>query len=269
MLDEKVLGWDVCEARSLIDYILNNKNHPFSQNFFLWSQKNGRGAFSVRNYFYKLISLLKSDEKFKDKLNLSQEDFEVLTCSPHFNVEEEIILIKNILCLSYEMSVRSACLKFSNGSKNLMLRNQNKFRKLLKTKKELVEKIMEDLKTQNINFKNPYEEKVVVISKTKSISKEDVNSLFLGLLKLVRDELKEEVRQDVNLEKKELINKIRLQQVKERSLQEENKKLKSVICDAQKEIEKINLCDDKKIEKLKNFIKSIKEQKIEFDEQKW
>ena len=58
----KILGWDLCDAKSLIEFILRNGSKPLSHNFLVWSKKNNRQVFSVRNYYYKLIKLLHNDE---------------------------------------------------------------------------------------------------------------------------------------------------------------------------------------------------------------
>ena len=80
------------------------------------------------------------------------------------------------------MSVRSACFKLSGGDMTLMTRLQNKY---------------QNLKTQNTLPNN------IVKFRQKFLTDSDINSLFLGLVKLIKknasESAEERVRNSANL----------------------------------------------------------------------
>ncbi|MBQ8762387.1 MAG: hypothetical protein IJZ26_03670, partial [Clostridia bacterium] len=57
----KILGWRPDVAKSLVQFVTNNKNLPLTTVFEKWAKENGRQTFSVRNYYYKLLKLAKDN----------------------------------------------------------------------------------------------------------------------------------------------------------------------------------------------------------------
>ena len=221
----KILGWEIEQTNSLIDFIAKNKSKTLSQTFSQWANKNSRQTFSVRNYYYKLKKAIKTNKNLLHHLDLMGGEKNVLFCSKHFSFEEEQKLLEYVFMNKKFMSVRSACLKYAGGDKNLMMRYQNKFRQLLKQKKELCEKVLNKIETKN-NI-------VVMPSKDKTLSQEDINSLFLGLVKLVRDKAKTDMMIESDKKRREM-----LKLMKKQSLQEKQKSLLQEVVDVQSYVEK-------------------------------
>jgi hypothetical protein len=264
---KKIFGWDIEQTKSLISFILQNKTRPLSQNFHIWAKKNNREAHSVRNYYYKLQKEVKTNDLFLKEMGVKEEETKSVFERKHFSPGDERFLLENVFLLGKEMSVRKACLKLSNGDRNLMLRYQNKFRKLLKNKQELVEEVIEKLRKNGSEIKSPYKETILKMPRKNVLSHEDIKSLFLGLVKIVREETKNELIQEGNKKEKELIKIIKQKNLEEResalkikTLEEENQKLKLEYEEINKDIN--NLFQDKNgsknMEKLKNFFEKLK-----------
>lgn len=261
MRDKKILGWDIETIKNLINFMLENKSRSLSQNFAMWGKRNGRQAFSVRNYYYRLIKLIKQDNHFANMLDLDETQVQKLLETRHFKVEEEKFLIEEIL--RNECSVRKTCKKLAGGDEGLMIRYQNKFRKIIKTQQSLVEEIMNKLKNEGINVKNPYEAKIIKMPQNSArLSNEDINSLFSGLVKLVQEETKKEIEDSKKQEKLELMKKFKLQKFNETKLQQENENLKNEMEMLKEELFDIDdeILDDKRMQKLKNYIQKLKSQ---------
>ena len=208
MIDNKILGWDLKETKSLIMFFLNNKNIPMTRRFFLWSKQNNRQPQSVRNYFYKLKKLSKSESVLK-KLNALIPNACDVFKSSHFSFEDEKNMLKHILNMANGETASKACYNLACGDKEKQTRFQNKFKSLLKNKREFVENVLKELKTQGIETRNPYEnDNIYFMKEQKLMSKEDIKSLFLGILRLVQDEAKNDVTKSFNAERKLLSKKL-------------------------------------------------------------
>ncbi len=132
----------------------------------------GRKQNSVRNYYYHEVDNLKGDAKRCKRLgiNLSVHD---KTHFKSFDKTAEEDLFEEIEKLMQEgLSVRSACLKLSKGDLTLMTRYQNKYQNMKRK-----------LKADNI-----------IQFRQRILTDSDINSLFLGLVKLIKRNALEEER---------------------------------------------------------------------------
>ena len=166
--------WEDAEVIDLFRTVENvkEKNESIKQAFVVHAQKYFRRPNSVRNYYYHEVDdLLKNKARLKKLgINISKHKKQEVK---FFSEQEGEKIIKEINKLVVKGdSVRQACLKLSGGNIALMLRYQNKYRNNLSKKQT---------ESQNkpiniLEYKN----------KQKVLSESDINSLFLGLVKLVK-----------------------------------------------------------------------------------
>ena len=146
------------------------------------AQKYGRKENSVRNYYYAEIDNFKADRGRAKRLQIDLEKHKKAGYC-HFDKEQESELLRQVGDLERQgFSVRSACEKISGGDLTLMTRLQNKYQNLKKKR----------LRRDNVIMFTP---------KQKILSESDINSLFMGLVKLIKKTAVEEIEQKVKLER--------------------------------------------------------------------
>lgn len=139
-------------------------------------------------------------------------------------------------------SVIEICDKLASGDKFKGLKLIAKFKTLLVNNKNDVLKVISDLSTQGINIENPYENEnkikmngldqannILTLDPAPSITETELNSLFLGLCKLVKKVAMEEVSGQVLKREHEAEIKLKRQienlQMLNEGLAMENKRL--------------------------------------------
>ena len=105
----------------------------------------GRKPNSIRNFYY---AQLRAQEEGGMGRALPFETF-----APG---EVENLLRSVLISRAQGMSVRACVRKLSGGDKTLMLRYQNKYRSTVRTRPELVRKVMDDLTREGIPHVSPY-----------------------------------------------------------------------------------------------------------------
>lgn len=171
----------------------NKKNICTLQSFKQYANNTGRNALSVRNFYYTYLKILKDNPSLQKKLGIDISQHYVQTFE-HFNKQQEEELKNEFIKLkSQGISTRNACMKLSNGDIKQMLRIQNKLRNM-NIKGKINKKQSTPLMTFQTKKENEsYNENTQVIkfpnqnqSKTK-LSDDDIKSLFMGLVKLVKE----------------------------------------------------------------------------------
>jgi len=109
------------------------------------AQELGRKPNSIRNFYY--AQLRAQDESCMGRAL----PFETFTPG-----EVETLLRSVLMSRAQGMSVRACVRKLSGGDKTLMLRYQNKYRSTVRTRPDLVHKVMEDLAQEGIPYVSPY-----------------------------------------------------------------------------------------------------------------
>jgi len=105
----------------------------------------GRKPNSIRNFYYAQL-------RAQDEGGMGRAlPFE--TFSPS---EVENLLRSVLISRAQGMSVRACVRKLSGGDKTLMLRYQNKYRSTVRTRPDLVRKVMENLAQEGIPYVSPY-----------------------------------------------------------------------------------------------------------------
>lgn len=289
--------WKDEEVISLFNMVaeFRNKNESLLVAFEKYAQQTQRKRNSVRNYYYTELKELKENTKRCEKLNIDISKHIVTSPKNFSDLEIENFVLKILELCSKGHSVRKACLILSNGDITEMVRLQNKYRNVLISNQELVENCINKLKNKGIIAKNPLknEEKQKdsvknnIISMPKSnkskLSDNEITSLFLGLVKLVKRCAKEEAEESLKNELTERATNLRKSFVKISGLEVENQKLNKEInykkIENQKLITEVkllksevaslinNATDEKtiseKYDNFSNYVKSLKKKKQE------
>lgn len=220
-------GWKQEEISNLIKTVENfkNKNKPLLDAFFEHANKHNRKIFSVRNFYYKNIEIIKNDENLQKKLKINLKLHEKNNFAK-FDERQTQKLIDYINSKKQEgKSVRKACQELAGNNATLMVRYQNKYRSMQKKDN-----------TKNINTSNiisfPVEKKL----QPQKLTDDEIKSLFLGLVNLVKKSTYQEAAESFLKEKqsndmifKKSIIEISQKDKKIEELMAENKKLTSKI----------------------------------------
>ena len=166
------------KLNEFITYV-NSKNNKLEA-FKSFAKDNGYKYSSLRNLYYK--SLKNYDVKIKKYDKFCEADTKILIEKINDNLAKGI-------------SVRKTCLDLANNNISLMVRLQNKYRNVVYKSYYKKRKI----NTEVLNFEAP----------KKKITEDDINSLFLGLIKLVKNRAIKEYKESYNLEIETLKMKIR------------------------------------------------------------
>lgn len=179
---KKYCRWDKQEIKKLFSHIeqCGVKGMTLTKAFESYSDISGRKPNSIRNYYYAELENLQRNEGQRKKLNIDLTLHK--KTNPNFFSENETTKIMQDIndLVKKGFSVRKACLDLAGGDITKMVRLQNKFRTV---KKETNKNVT---MPQNI---------ISMPQKTTQLSENEINSLFLGLVKLI----KSSVRQELNL----------------------------------------------------------------------
>lgn len=167
--------WGNIEVKELFEAVENckKKNVALRDAFVLHANKYNRRPNSVRNYYYHEVDNLAADSLRCKKLGINIS-FHTKSHFTSFEKSEEEELFEKIEALVQKgFSVRSACKKLSGGDLGKMTRIQNKY--------------------QNMKRKLAKPDNIIPFKQT-SLSDSDINSLFMGLLKLIKKTALEEAQ---------------------------------------------------------------------------
>ncbi len=171
--------WKDEEVKSLFGEVEKCKKEKKSlkQAFVSHAGKFHRKPNSVRNYYYHEVDNLLQDKERCRRLEIDLKNHEKSHFENFDKIQEEELFEKIENLVKKGHSVRSACREISGGDLSLMTRIQNKFQNM---KRKVVKK------DNIIPFQN----------KQKVLTENDINSLFLGLVKLIKKTALEEAKQN-------------------------------------------------------------------------
>lgn len=160
--------WQDAEVKSLFLEVEECKSagKAIRDAFASHAQKFGRKPNSVRNYYYHEIDRLEEDKARLKRLNINLKEHQKSQFAFFTEEEKNKIIDKIKEKIDEGYSVRKACLMLSGGDVKQMLRLQNKYRASESEKKSNV-----------LKFK---------AKTTNKITDADINSIFLGLVKLIK-----------------------------------------------------------------------------------
>ena len=273
MKEVKILGWGLAEIKKLMDMIENKGNASLLEVFDRHSKIFNRNSYSVRNFYYKLLKLYELDSEIAKIFD--ENGIKNSAISSHFNENDTEALMK-ILLRNDGLSVRGACSKLAKGDKKLMIRYQNKYRNTLKHNPQLVEQILAELRAENTKVRNFKNNISIMPIKEEKITEKEIQSLFWGLVRLVKRNAEEEIESTLKREaefantalQNSLID-LRRKEVLINELREQNKSLKMKLENMTQNLQQSqqnllgqmatisNLVGNSKIEELKAFIKGL------------
>ena len=135
-------GWNSDEEALLAKAVDRCKaaGEPLKTAFFEAARQTGRQPNSVRNHYYSGSKAAGAAPAFLP-----------------FSEEESLSLLKTVLLArSAGESVRACTLRLAEGDTRRMLRYQNKYRALLKSQPELVDRARRELKEKGRHIFDPY-----------------------------------------------------------------------------------------------------------------
>lgn len=237
MNENKISHWKEFEIKKLFTLVEDYKkqNLSLSKCFSTYANLTNRKPNSVRNYYYQELSFLENnpDQCKKLKIDITKH---LKVVGKSFTKEETNELIKNIINLTNKgYSVRKACLELANNDVNEMVRLQNKYRSVISKDSELLNTTLNSLKEKGIFKKQPSNITVLPVRKNK-LNDNDIQSLFLGLVNIVKKSAEENANTTLK-----------------NQLQEANNNLRKTLVElTKKEIEILNLRKEFKMLSTKN-----------------
>ncbi len=233
-------SWSNEEIKSLFSLVeeYRSKNKSLLDAFECHAKQYNRKPLSVRNYYYLKVDEFLHDEKLSKKLEINLALHQKNNFAK-FDERQTQKLLDYIKKRTNEgKSVRSACLEIvGNDAKNLV-RLQNKYRlemnkvKLLKTEKNQKKssncdnfskkstKISQNSSNNLISF--PVEQKLL----PQKLTDAEIQSLFLGLVKLVKKSTLLDVDEQIKQEQEKLSVIIRKSAVE---INEKNEKIEKLL----------------------------------------
>lgn len=190
-------SWSYEEIRKLFNFIGEGKRDgkKLLALFDEYAKNCGRKRNSVRNYYYAEIAHLKVDEKKRIALGINLTEHDVQTQEEFTHEQENRLILDIVKLFSLGYSVRKACMKLADGEISRMIRIQNKYRNVLAKSPIKIEQACEKLKQQGFVVVSPIKQKekdrersniVFMPDKKQKVSSKDIESLFLGLVSLVK-----------------------------------------------------------------------------------
>lgn len=146
---ESHTGWSGAEESLLFRQIEKGRaeNLPLKSIFEQVAAATGRKPNSVRNYYYARVK----EQDLKDKA------LHVGAFVPFDEAEIRTLLRTVLSAQANGISVRACTLSMGEGDNKAMLRFQNKYRSLLKTRPQLVKEVAAELEKEGVSF-DPYSE---------------------------------------------------------------------------------------------------------------
>lgn len=235
--------WKDEEVKKLFDFIENGRknNVPLIKLFSQYAHLTGRKPNSVRNYYYIELEALQEDESRTKKLGIDLSIHKKNDQKEFSDDETRELVMKILQMTSKGISVRKACLTLANGDITQMVRFQNKFRTVVVKQKELFDECLSKLQTKDTKYISKRPDNVIAFRNNKtSLTDSDINSLFLGLVKLVKKQATEQATKNQEIEITRANNMLRKTLVSLRQKEDEIKSLQKNFKLLSKENEKLS-----------------------------
>ena len=240
--------WKNEEIKKLFDCVEkgNKKNLSVLDSFRLFAKNSNRNALSVRNFYYAYVKELKANSDLCKELNIdiTKHDIQKFRHFDDFDEKKLTEKIENLLADG--MSIRGACLKLADGNATEMLRLQNKYRNIKKETKVFNFPIKNSEKLQKTGQKIDFS----IENQNVKLTDDDIKSLFLGLVNLVKETAKED-------------NKSQIEKMVIKT-EEENRKHLVELEQKQNEIERLKKYALELQEKNKSLSTALKNYRVDF-----
>ena len=216
--------WNKKQIKSLFDLVEKNnqQNLPIMKSFEMFAKKVNKNKLTIRNFYYSFAKMLKNNQNMQKKYQIDIKKHNIQKFE-HFDEYQETVLVNQIEALVNDgMSVREACQKLSDGDIKKMIRLQNKYQSI-KSNCKVLKFPEQKHKSQN-----------------SKLSDSEINSLFLGLVKLVKEQALGESQQKVQKYLEATSEQKRKQIISTQQSQTEIAMLKEKIKDLQEQNQKLN-----------------------------
>ena len=140
-------GWSEQETTLLWDAVreAESAGRPLKEVFEKVAGSTGRQPNSIRNYYYTVVKAQ------------GEGAWRTLTVVP-FKEQETRKLVKDILAaVAGGESVRACVQRMAGQDRSLMLRYQNKYRAVLKSRPAIIHEVVDELRAEGVKAVDPYE----------------------------------------------------------------------------------------------------------------
>lgn len=249
------------KIKQLINMSYNRKGQSLSHIFVKLATDWGMKKNSVRNLYYMVMKKLQTDNDYAKNMGLDSINLSKVEIKQFTKKEIDWLIYEVEHRVKSGMSIRKACIELAGGDVTLMLRYQNKYRSI-KCKKD-----NEKNSNNNINKNNGKVYKFTSLNssipnnvipfrkKETSLSESELQSLFMGLVRIVRSS----AVADVNNALKDQYNR---QAIEIRNLLKNLSRLKDELMESQRENARIKkelqLLKTDKVEKYANFMTNLR-----------
>ena len=270
--------WKDEEVAKLFAFIESGKKRGISLTglFDEYAKMTNRMPNSVRNYYYNELNCLQNDISRQQKLNINLINHKKIDPKEFSQQETKELVIGVLKLTSKGMSVRKACQTLAGDDIAVMVRLQNKYRSTVAKNKELVNSCIKELNIGSVRLKPAPNNIIKMPDRRNVLTESDINSLFLGLVKLVKKQATEEAGRLFEKEKIKanaaLRRTLTILSEKENELKLLRKQFKLINQEKEKLCEELKLlrgqtaslkAQQSKLNQLKQFAKRYQNKKIE------
>lgn len=229
-------NWNKEEIKALFDLVENFKtqNKTRIDAFTLHAQKYNRKPLSVRNFYYKQVDQFLQDKALKQQMDINLQKHQKNNYAKFSPNQVDKLLNHIKLQKKQGKSVRGACLEMSHGDIKTLTRLQNKYSAVRRKSNQKLEQ------ANIINF--PQQQK----TPQQKLTDAEIQSLFLGLVNLIKKSAQVTAEQNQTAEKQKLslviTNTTALMQQKNQKIEmllKENKKLSANVVSLKQKLEQL------------------------------
>jgi len=155
---EKSKNWTIEQTKELFELCdaARKQGKSLSAAFNTVSERTGRSVNSVRNYYYSQSKTFELVPEIASRLGIKTAKVKREAFVP-FAADEIDRLIETVLVGKAEgRSVRATINAMAKGNAKTALRLQNKYRSVLRSHRDTVERIMRELDARGVAYRNPY-----------------------------------------------------------------------------------------------------------------
>lgn len=200
---------------SLFSYITKNKHQKLTDIFLHFANRWKLSRDSVRNIYYQNFDKVYQDKKFCEQNDIAVDCLKKSAFSG-FEKGEELTLVSDIQKLAKSgYSVRKACQILANGDTKKMVRYLNKYRSVVRANPSLFEGKNTTSNAEQITQiatktrQTPKSNIIKMPVKSDLISEQDIQSLFMGLVRLVKNNTIKEMEFTLSDRYKEQLSELR------------------------------------------------------------
>lgn len=151
-------NWTVEQTRELFEVVNTARRNgkSLSAAFRDMANSTGRSVNSVRNYYYGQAKTFALVPEVAAQLGIKVGDTARERFVPFSDAETDELIRNVLIAKGRGISVRKAILGLADGDSKKALRLQNKYRSCLKSHRDMVERIVDELTAKHLPCQNPY-----------------------------------------------------------------------------------------------------------------